>query len=48
MIGSGFRAKGIMMSFIMLMFELDALESGHVTANKFKPLSQKEGFVFVK
>jgi len=44
----GFRAKGITMSFIMLMFELNELESGHVAMKKFKPLSQKEGFDFVK
>jgi hypothetical protein len=30
------------------MFELDALESGHVATKKIKPLSQKEGFAFVK
>ncbi len=46
--GLRFRAKGIAMSFIPLIFELDALESGHVATKKFKPLSQKEGFAFVK
>jgi hypothetical protein len=30
------------------MFKLDVLESGHMVAEKFKPLSQKEGFAFVK
>jgi hypothetical protein len=48
MTGLRFRAKGTVMSFILLMFELDALESGHVAMKKFKPLSQKEGFSFVK
>jgi len=42
--GLGFRAKSIAMSFILLMFELDALESGHMVVEKFKSLSQKEGF----
>jgi hypothetical protein len=36
------------MNLIPLMFELNALESGHVVAEKFKPLNQKEGFAFVK
>ncbi len=44
----GFKAKGIVMSFIMFMFELNTLESGHMVAEKFKPLNQKEGFAFVK
>jgi len=46
--GLRFRAKGIAMSFIPLMLELDTLESGHVVMKKIKPLSQKEGFAYVK
>jgi hypothetical protein len=42
----GFRAKGIAMSFVMFMFELNTLESGHVAVEKFKPLNQKEGVCF--
>jgi hypothetical protein len=36
------------MSFVIFMFELNTLESGHVAMEKFKPLNQKEGFVFIK
>lgn len=48
MMGLGFKAKGIAMNFISLMFKLDVLENGRMVAEKFKPLSQKEGFAFVK
>jgi hypothetical protein len=48
MMGLGFKAKGIAMSFILLMFEFDTLKSGLMATEKFKPLGQKEGFTFVK